>query len=82
MSKAPAADYALEIIEYIARKNTGVGIADISNALGINKNAVSRILESLTEHEWCYMCDTERKSTALHGVRSRYFPRAFRRICL
>ncbi len=65
MSKAPAADYALEIIEYIARKNTGVGIADISNALGINKNAVSRILESLTEHEWCYMCDTERKKYRL-----------------
>ena len=41
MSKAPAVDYALEIIEFFSKNNNEIGIADISNALNINKNAVS-----------------------------------------
>lgn len=57
MSKAPAVDYALEIIEYFAGQNSEVGIADISNSLGINKNAVSRVLEALLQKNWIYMSD-------------------------
>ena len=49
MSKAPAVDYALQIIELFTRGNDELGIADISNSLAINKNAVSRILEALLE---------------------------------
>ncbi len=65
MSKAPAADYLLEIIEFFASSNNEIGIADISNALNINKNAVSRILEALLEKNWIYMCDTGQKKYRL-----------------
>ena len=65
MSKAPAVDYALEIIEYFSRNSCGVGIADISNALEINKNAVSRILEALLERKWIYMSDPVSKKYRL-----------------
>ena len=54
MSKAPAVDYALRIIEYFSSQNREIGIADISNALGINKNAISRVLEALAEQNWIY----------------------------
>ena len=65
MSKAPAVDYALEIIEYFSKNGCGVGIADISNALGINKNAVSRVLEALLEKNWIYMSDSVNKKYRL-----------------
>ena len=65
MSKAPAVDYALEIIEFFASKNTEIGIADISNALNINKNAVSRVLEALLEKNWIYMSDNSLKKYRL-----------------
>ncbi len=65
MSKAPAADYALEIIEFFAIKNIEIGIADISNALGINKNAVSRVLDALLEKNWIYMSDNSQKKYRL-----------------
>ena len=65
MSKAPAVDYALEIIEFFSKKNHEVGIADISNALGINKNAVSRVLEALLEKNWIYMSDSSQKKYSL-----------------
>ena len=65
MSKAPAVDYALDIIELFANSNTGLGITDISNSLGINKNAVSRVLEALHEKNWIYMYDTSQKNTCL-----------------
>ena len=61
MSKAPAADYALEIIEFFASQNTEIGISDISSALHINKNAVSRVLEALLEKNWIYMKDSSQK---------------------
>ena len=65
MSKAPAVDYALEIIEFFASKNSEIGIADISNALNINKNAVSRVLEALLEKNWIYMSDNTQKKYRL-----------------
>ncbi len=65
MSKAPAVDYALEIIEYFASQNTEIGISDISNALQINKNAVSRVLEALLEKNWIYMSDGSQKKYRL-----------------
>jgi len=65
MSKAPAVDYALEIIEFFSKKNHEIGIADISNALDINKNAVSRVLEALLEKNWIYMSDSSQKKYSL-----------------
>lgn len=65
MSKAPAVDYALEIIEFFSKKNHEIGIADISNALDINKNAVSRVLEALLEKNWIYMSDGSQKKYSL-----------------
>lgn len=65
MSKAPAVDYALDIIEFFADFNEEVGIADISNALNINKNAVSRVLEALLEKNWIYMSDSSQKKYSL-----------------
>lgn len=61
MSKAPAVDYALRIIEYFAESQREIGIADICNALGINKNAASRVLESLLEYKWVYVSDEAQK---------------------
>ncbi len=55
MSKAPAADYALQIIEFFARCSHEIGLVDINNALGINKNAASRILDALVEQNWIYL---------------------------
>ena len=65
MSKAPAVDYALEIIEFMASRNSDTGIADISNTLNINKNAVSRVLEALLEKNWIYLSDTVQKKYRL-----------------
>ena len=61
MSKAPAVDYALDIMEYFAINNCPIGISDISNALNINKNAVSRVLEALIEKNWIYACEENQK---------------------
>lgn len=65
MSKAPAVDYALKIIECFANTKEELGIADISNMLAINKNAVSRVLEALIEKDWIYMSDTVSKKYRL-----------------
>ncbi len=65
MSKAPAVDYALKIVECFANTKEELGIADISNMLTINKNAVSRVLEALMEKGWIYMSDTVSKKYRL-----------------
>lgn len=61
MSKAPAVDYALQIIELFAKSNKDLGITDISNSLSINKNAVSRIIEALLENHWIYLSNFANK---------------------
>ena len=61
MSKAPAVDYALRIIEFFSETRQETGIADICNSLGINKNAASRVLESMLEYKWIYMSDDVQK---------------------
>ena len=61
MSKAPAVDYALRIIEFFSKTQKEIGIADICNSLKINKNAASRVLESLLEYNWIYLSDRVRK---------------------
>lgn len=61
MSKAPAVDYALRIIEFFGKAQKEIGLADICNALGINKNAASRVLESLLEYQWIYLSDENQK---------------------
>ncbi len=65
MSKAPAVDYALKIIEFIATSNEPVGITDICNGLDINKNAISRVLEALLEQKWIYLSDATVKKYSL-----------------
>ena len=65
MSKAPAVDYALEIIEFFSKTNEEIGIADISNALNINKNAISRILEAFIEKNWIYVSNISQKKYSL-----------------
>lgn len=65
MSKAPAVDYALRIIEFMARAEGGVGISDILQELGINKNAASRVLEAFTEQGWIYLSDPALKKYSL-----------------
>lgn len=61
MSKAPAVDYALRIIEFFAESQSEVGIADICNSTGINKNAASRVLDALLEYRWIYISDVKQK---------------------
>ena len=61
MSKAPAVDYALRIIELFSETQNEIGIADICNLLGINKNAASRVLDSLLEYNWVYLSDSVQK---------------------
>lgn len=61
MSKAPAVDYALRIIELFSEAQNEIGIADICNSLGINKNAASRVLDSLLEYNWIYLSDSAQK---------------------
>lgn len=65
MSKAPAVDYALKIIEFLAGSNEDVGIADICNGLNINKNAISRILDALMEQKWIYLSNPGQKKYRL-----------------
>ena len=65
MSRAPAVDYALRIIEFFAKREEAAGIADICTATGINKNAVFRVLEALQEQKWVYLCDEKQKKYRL-----------------
>lgn len=65
MSKAPAVDYALAILEFFSQAQGEVGIADISNALNINKNAVSRVLEAFLEQQWIYLSDERQRKYRL-----------------
>ena len=54
MSDAPAADYAVRILETLSKNPGMMGISDISHESGINKNAVSRVLGALTDSGWVY----------------------------
>lgn len=65
MSKAPAVDYALKIIEFLAGSNGEVGISDICNGLNINKNATSRVLDALMEQKWIYLSNAGQKKYRL-----------------
>lgn len=61
MSKAPAVDYALRIIEFFSESKREIGLADICNSLEINKNVASRVLEALLEYNWIYLSDNVQK---------------------
>lgn len=65
MSKAPAVDYAVRIIEFLADSGEGAGISDICNGLSINKNAISRVLDALLEKKWVYLSDPGQKKYRL-----------------
>lgn len=45
----------------ISKTQKEIGIADICNLLGINKNAASRVLDSLLEYNWIYLSDSVQK---------------------
>jgi len=61
---APAVDWAVKIVEIIAGSDDPLGITDISRLVGINKNMVFRVLNSLEAAGWVY-CDnpSEKKYT-------------------
>lgn len=61
MSDAPAVDYALQIMEFIANSSAPVGISEISRETCINKNAVSRVLNSLAKYGWVYNANESSK---------------------
>lgn len=65
MSKAPAVDYALKIIEFLAGSSGEIGISDICNGLNINKNATSRVLDALMEQKWIYLSNSSQKKYRL-----------------
>ena len=63
MSNAPAADYAICILETLGKSPALMGISDISRETGINKNAVSRVLGSLVDSGWVYQEDVKYQLT-------------------
>lgn len=65
MSKAPAVDYALQIIKFFADSDREIGISDICNDLHINKNAASRVLDALMEQQWIYLSNSSQKKYRL-----------------
>lgn len=56
---APAAEAAIQVVEFMAEEKTAVGITDICQGTGLNSNMVFRILNSLQKSGWVY--DTNRK---------------------
>ena len=53
---APAVGYFVKVFEALADAATPIGISEISRRTEINKNMVSRILNSLEEEKWV-RCD-------------------------
>lgn len=53
---APAVGFSVKVIEVLAESNTPIGISEISRRTDINKNMVSRILNTLEEENWV-QCD-------------------------
>lgn len=51
---APAAEWAVRVIEIISASDEPLGITDISRSAGINKNMVFRVLNSLEAAGWVY----------------------------
>ncbi len=51
---APAVDNAIKLIEKLADEKEPVGVSELSRKLGINKNMVFRILNSLEVCGWVY----------------------------
>ncbi len=51
---APAVDNAIKLIEKLADEKEPVGVSELSRKLGINKNMIFRILNSLEACGWVY----------------------------
>lgn len=51
---APAVDNAIKLIEKLADEKEPVGVSELSRKLGINKNMIFRILNSLEQCGWVY----------------------------
>lgn len=56
---APAAEAAIQVIEFMAEEKAAVGITDICQGTGLNSNMVFRILNTLEKSGWIY--DVNRK---------------------
>jgi len=51
---APAVAHAIKLIELLSIEPEALGISEISRRLGLNKNMVYRILNTLEEEKWVY----------------------------
>ena len=58
---APAAEWAIKILEIIAASDKPLGITDISKSIGINKNMVFRVINSLENAGWVYVENADEK---------------------
>ena len=58
---APAVDWAIKILEILAMSDTPLGISDISKLIGVNKNMVFRVINSLENAGWVYMENADEK---------------------
>lgn len=54
---APAVEAATEVIEFLAKADSEIGISEISRGVDLNKNMVFRILNSLEKQGWVYCSD-------------------------
>ncbi len=50
--QAPAVGFAVQIIQAMSEQTTAVGISEISRLTGINKNMISRVLQTLEATGW------------------------------
>lgn len=62
---APAVDNAIRIIEGLADETEPVGVSELSRKLGINKNMIFRILNSLEANGWVYCANPSDKKYQL-----------------
>ncbi len=62
---APAADNAIKIIEGIAKEGAPIGISELSRKLGINKNMIFRIIDTLEQNGWVYCENKDEKKYSL-----------------
>lgn len=62
---APAAEFAVQVISGLAEESAPIGVSELSRKLGINKNMVFRILNSLEQQGWIYCQNPDEKKYAL-----------------
>ena len=61
---APAVEFAVKIMSFLAESEKEVGISEISRGLDLNKNMVFRVLNSLEKEGWVY-CNNQKYALTL-----------------